>query len=211
MVELFSRAFSVAKGRSKPKRTSPVITGVHSFTEQRSIQQSHILLQAPVSGSTAEDRHALAILNVILGDGMTSRLNRKVRELKGLAYNIYSQLQQFRDIGIMAIYAGVDPGNVDRARKLILAECKSIASDTITPVELRRAMMQIRASRIMALESLNSRIGSMAKGLLETGAPEDPYTELADLEKTSLDQVHALAATVCQVDNWSEYLLIPES
>ena len=53
---------------------------------------------------------------------MTSRLYQTVREKKGLAYSVYSQLLTFMDTGMMTIYAGTDAKNVRNTIELILAE-----------------------------------------------------------------------------------------
>ena len=63
-------------------------------------------------GATIPDAWALALLNAVLGDGMSSRLFLSVREERGLAYDISSGLVDYADAGALEISAGVDPARV---------------------------------------------------------------------------------------------------
>ena len=56
----------------------------------------------------------LAVLNAVLGDGMSSRLFLAVREDLGLAYDISSGLVEYADAGALEVSAGVDPPNLAR-------------------------------------------------------------------------------------------------
>ena len=62
------------------------------------------------------------MLNVILGEGMSSRLFIEVRDKLGLAYSIQSYAEHFLDTGAMTISAGVDNKNLAVAVKAILHE-----------------------------------------------------------------------------------------
>ena len=50
----------------------------------------------------------------MLGDGSSSRLFLKVREEAGLAYDVHSFQTDYSDCGLLQVYAGVDPDDVDR-------------------------------------------------------------------------------------------------
>ena len=56
------------------------------------------------------DAWNLAVLNAVLGDGMSSRLFLSVREELGLAYDVSSGVVEYADAGALEISAGVDPG-----------------------------------------------------------------------------------------------------
>ena len=60
------------------------------------------------------DSWALAVLNAILGDGMSSRLFLSVREERGLAYDVGSGLVDYADAGALEVSAGVDPARPAR-------------------------------------------------------------------------------------------------
>ncbi|PMC96900.1 M16 family metallopeptidase, partial [Brevibacterium paucivorans] len=60
------------------------------------------------------DRFTLAVLQMLLGGGMSSRLFQSIREDRGLAYSVHCAGSQFSDIGDFGIYAGCAPEDTAR-------------------------------------------------------------------------------------------------
>jgi predicted Zn-dependent peptidase len=84
-----------------------------------------------------------------------------------------------------------------------------MAADGVTVSELARAKAQLRASKLMALESLSARMTMLGKGLLEDGHPEDPYATITALDAVDRETVARLASDVCNPDVWSRCILLP--
>jgi predicted Zn-dependent peptidase len=61
----------------------------------------------------------------------------------------------------------------------------------------------------MALESLSARMTMLGKGLLEDGAPENPYATIAALEAVDDDTIARVARAACDPDTWSRCILLP--
>ncbi len=195
--------------RRQSRRQPPTILPPHDVTIRKSVQQAHILWQRPTFGLHHTDKYALQVLNTILGDGMSSRLNTRVRESKGFAYSIYSQTQLFADCGVFSIYAGVDERRYDRTNGIITEELTKLVDKGVTDRELQRARQQLRASRIMSLESLSSRMSMAGKGLVDEGAPEDPFLSIQRLEAVTADDVRRLAHELCDPSTWGHCMLLP--
>ncbi len=197
-----------SKRRKQPRRLpSPLPASEKRL--QRPIQQAHVVWHVRTPGHHSEHRAALNLLNVILGDGMSSRLHVRLRESSGLAYNITSQLQLFTDVGMFAVYAGTDARREARVAMLIERELRALAREGVKPSELSRAKEQARASRIMSLESLSSRMGMLGKGLLDDGEPENPYRAIEEMQAVTKEQLDALATSVCNPDAWHRLALLP--
>ena len=197
------------KAQRHRSRRSPHAQAPSQRAINWSSQQSHLLWHTATPGYHSSERAALTLLNVILGDGMSSRLNLRIREVSGIAYTIYSQLQLFTDVGMFAIYAGMDDRNISRSQRLIERELRKLREGGIRPSELKRAKEQVRATRIMALESLTSRMNLLGKGMLDEGRPEDPFRAIDEVQAVTLDEVNALAAEICDPDRWHRLLLHP--
>ena len=60
----------------------------------------------PAQPLADELRYVTLLLNTVLGGGMSSRLFQTVREERGLAYSIYSDLNPYSDTGSLCVYAG---------------------------------------------------------------------------------------------------------
>ena len=191
------------------RRTSPRALSPSSKTVEWNSQQAHVLWHTATRGQHSSDRAALTLLNVILGDGMSSRLNARIRETNGMAYTIYSQVQLFLDVGMLSIYAGMDDKNIGRAQSMIERELNKLRLEGVRPSELKRAKEQVRATRIMSLESLTSRMNLLGKGMLDDGHPEDPFRAIDESNAVTIDEINALAGRVCDPSNWHRLLLRP--
>ena len=76
--------------------------------ETRDIEQTHMCLALPGLSLFDPRRFTLDMMNVILGDGMSSRLFSEVRDKLGLAYSVQSYVDHLKDTGSLIVYAGVD-------------------------------------------------------------------------------------------------------
>src|SRR6202795_272302 len=83
--ELKPQPLPKADGRPQPH--APLV-----FREKSSLEQVHLYLGVPSIAMPHRQRFACYILNAILGGGMSSRLFQNIREKKGLAYTVYSEL-----------------------------------------------------------------------------------------------------------------------
>ncbi|MFN4985469.1 MAG: M16 family metallopeptidase [Ignavibacteria bacterium] len=199
----------LGRSRTRTTRVAPQPAKPTHQEYRKQTQQAHVLWQCPTTGYHHADRHALQILNVVLGDGMSSRLNVKLRESRGLAYSVYSQLQLFLDCGIMAIYAGIDETQRARVDREISTILSALSADGITVSERKRAVAQLRASKLMSLESLTSRMTLLGKGIMEEGYPEDPRQTIDALESVTLADVQRVASKYCKPARWSTTSLLP--
>jgi len=97
-------------------------------------------------------RHPLGLLHVILGANMSSRLFNEVREKRGLAYEIGTQVKRFHDTGAFVVHAGIDNHKVEDAIKLILEELTKIKEQPVTEDEFKRAKEFYLGQLMLALE-----------------------------------------------------------
>jgi predicted Zn-dependent peptidase len=114
-------------------------------------------------------RHALRLLNTILGENMSSRLFQVVREDRGLAYSIYSSPVFFDDAGSLTISAGLDLGNLSKTIKLIMRELARLTQKAPGAVELRRARDYVIGQIDLSLESTDSQMMWLGETLISHG------------------------------------------
>ncbi len=119
--------------------------------EPRDGEQAHLSLGVHGFSHSHPQRFALGLLNTVLGGGMSSRLFTEIREHKGLAYDIHSYAEHFRDSGALIVYAGVDPKKVEAAVAAILEEIAKLKRG-ITPSELTRAKELSKGRLLLRLE-----------------------------------------------------------
>ena len=126
--------------------------------EKRDIEQAHLCLALPGLPLLHPQRFKLDLLNVILGQGMSSRLFTEIRDRLGLAYSIHSYVEHFLDSGSLTIYAGVDTKNLATAIKAILEQLNRL-KETVPEAELSRARELSRGRLLLGMEDSHNVAG----------------------------------------------------
>ncbi len=80
----------------------------------------HLALGYLAYETNHKDYYVLALLSIILGGNMSSRLFNEVREKRGLAYSVSSGIKSLNDTGVFMVRAGVDNTKIVDALDLIL-------------------------------------------------------------------------------------------
>jgi len=132
--------------------------------DTRRTEQSHLAIGLPGVSLDHPDRYAVELLSVALGEGMSSRLFVEVREKRGLAYDIHSSTAHFLDCGALLILAGVDPGALHDAVRIILDIAGGL-EDTLAEDEVERARRM--HTGMLALSMEDTRVVSAWMGAQE--------------------------------------------
>jgi len=183
-IDLATNAFGTGNGTIPGFAPAPALpAGPRVAVGKRDTSQAQLVLGVPALRRDHPDSWALAVLNAILGDGMSSRLFLSVREERGLAYDISSGLVDYADAGALEISAGVDPARLPQALEAILAELALLRDETVPADELGKAKaylsggLELRmdetrhvASWIGGQEALHDRVMTLDEALEAVGA-----------------------------------------
>jgi predicted Zn-dependent peptidase len=134
----------------------------HAQVRSKDLEQSHVLLGTSSYPQNHDDRYAAYVLNTMLGGSMSSRLFQNVREKRGLAYAVFSNLVAYRDAGQLTIYAGCANGVVRELVKVVVDELRGMKQPP-PEAELRRAKDHLKGSLMLSLESTSSRMSNLAR------------------------------------------------
>jgi predicted Zn-dependent peptidase len=182
-----------------PRRASEAVVTVPAeplTVVRRPLEQATVLLGLPGIAVSDERRSALAVLNSVLGGGMSSRLFQEVRERRGLAYSVYSFAPSYSDAGLFGLYAGCAPAVAGDVARLMLDEVDRLAADGISPDEHRRALGQLGGAAALALEDSDTRMNRLGRAELATGEFVDLDASLTRLDRVTTDDVRDLAAAL---------------
>ncbi|MEO6944968.1 MAG: pitrilysin family protein [Lacisediminihabitans sp.] len=160
---------------------------------QRPIEQANILLGVPGIAATDSRRSTMAVLNSILGGGMSSRLFQEIREKRGLAYSVYSFSPSYSDAGLFGLYAGCSPAKASQVAELLLGEFRKLADDGVTDDEMRRATGQLSGASALALEDSDTRMSRLGRSEITMGEFSDLDEALRRLALVTADDVRELA------------------
>jgi predicted Zn-dependent peptidase len=164
IVDLVAKEFEkIPSGRPMAADPLPLAHPHIRHRRKEDIEQVHICLGAPAYPQTHEKRYACYVLNTVLGGGMSSRLFQTIREQRGLAYAIFSNLNSFRDVGCLSVYAGTAIGNARKVVQLIVEEFRRMKEKPLDAEELQRAKDYLKGSLLLSLESTMSRMSNLAR------------------------------------------------
>ncbi|QMV17978.1 insulinase family protein [Granulicella sp. 5B5] len=209
-VEQVATAFSslsASTGDKLLRTPAPTATPHLTLKSKKSLEQVQFCLAVPALPVAAPERYAAYLLNSILGGGMSSRLFQSIREDRGLAYSIYSEINPFRDTGSLAVYAGCSPDKVQEVLDLTLAEFTRIKQSPVTTEELDRARNQTKGNMVLGLESSSSRMSSLARQQMYWGKFFSLDEITAEIDRVTVDDLQQLANRLLQSDQLTLTLL----
>ncbi|MGO9582180.1 MAG: M16 family metallopeptidase [Acidimicrobiales bacterium] len=188
--------FADRAGGVPPVRRAPSQLCVPLVVESRDTEQAQLVL-----GVRAPDRHsparfALAVLNHILGGGLSSRLFQEIREARGLAYSIGSDRSSYDDAGTLAVSVGTSPEHAHEVLDLLHSELDRLAAKGITARELEVAKGHLRADMLLSLEDSGSRMSRIGSALLLFDSVLTAEELLGRIAAVTVDEVRALAEEV---------------
>jgi predicted Zn-dependent peptidase len=170
LLEVFKERFEGLPPNGAVPSSPPPST--HARLNQRhkkSLEQVHLCMGVPSYPITHEKRYAMSVLNTLLGGAMSSRLFQNIREKRGLAYAVFSEVSAFRDTGCISVYAGTSRESVNEVVRLILEEFRLVKQERVPEEELRRAKDNLKGSLLLGLESTGSRMANIARQYLYFG------------------------------------------
>ncbi len=190
-------------GKSGPPAAFPHIT----LKNKKSLEQVQFCLGVTAPPVHYENRYAVYLLNTMLGGGMSSRLFQTIREDRGLAYSIYSELNPFRDTGALCVYAGLSADKTEEVLALTLAEFSRLKSETVPDAELKRAKDQLKSNMVIGLETSSSRMSNLARQQMYFGRFFSLDDLVEQIERVAPDQIQTLAQELFQSDRVALTLL----
>jgi predicted Zn-dependent peptidase len=157
------------------------------------LEQVHICLGVPALPMTDQRRFAVAVLNNVLGGGMSSRLFQNIRERQGLAYSIFSELSSYRDTGTLSVYAGTSLDTASQLVSSVLDEFRRLRDEPLNPEELRRAKDHLKGATLLALEGSGQRMNSLARYHMYFNRHFTAQDLIKLLESVTIEDVQQLA------------------
>ena len=158
---------------------------------------------------THPDVPALDLLSIILGEGRSSRLYRKVREESGLAYSVSAFSYTPGDPGILGIDATVDPDKRDAAEKLILRIVDEVRAGGVTDAELNKAKKICLSHQLGNLVTMRGQASDLGSNWLLTRNLNFSRDYLELVQRVPLEQVRAVAGRYLIDDNLTVVSLNP--
>ena len=193
VAEAVERRFGDLRGGEAPARQGPVEPVEPLVVVRRPTEQAHLVLGTRSVSRFDERRWSLAVLNHVLGGGLSSRLFQKIREERGLAYSVWSDRASYQDTGSMAVTAGTAPEHVPEVLRIVTGELELLAEHGITDRELTIAKGNLRAETLLACEDSGARMSRVGSSLLLHGRVLTVDEQLERIDAVERHDVQAVA------------------
>lgn len=198
--DMFAKGEDQARKSGKQKLDRWVKTEKMSdrklHVEYKKTEQAHFVMSWPGIKRGHQDRYALSLLDTVLGSSFSSRLFSEVREKRGLCYYINSDAEMLHGIGSFGASAGVDPGRVEEAVKVTIAQFTDIASGShlVTSKELQRAKDYTLGKTVLGLEDSQSVAQYFGMKQLLRNEIETPQEFMEQIKAVTLSEVNRVAS-----------------
>jgi predicted Zn-dependent peptidase len=167
---------------------------------RRNSEQAHLQLAVPALPRLHPRRFVLRLLNVMAGEGMSSRLWQRLREEQGLAYSIGSFTNTFHDTGVLGVFGGCDADRLYDALEGIMAVWQELQERPASEDELNRFKDYLRGRTELASEDTVSVAAWWGMQLAAGAEPLSLDETLAEIDAVTPEDVQQLARELWQKD-----------
>ncbi len=133
-------------------REAPSPVGTRRRLRAKRGEQAHVVIGYRGVSHAHPDKYALDLLNVVLGEGMSSRLFVELREKLSLAYDVHSFVSNYSDAGMVGIYAGVAPQRTAEAHAAATREVDRLIREPVGEAELSRVKDFVKGRMELRME-----------------------------------------------------------
>ena len=178
---------------------------VESFKKviQIGTHQAHTIVGARVPEASHPLRHALMLLNNILGGpGMNSLLNVELRERRGYVYTVESTLTLLSDCGWIEFYLGCDPDDVRSSLRVIERITGRLSQELLPEKRLEAYKRQYCGQLLVAADNTEFMAMRAGRGLLYHGRVATIDETIASIHAVTPEDI-ARAANFLKSDRLS--------
>ncbi|MFT4326136.1 MAG: M16 family metallopeptidase [Candidatus Woesearchaeota archaeon] len=122
--------------------------------EHKDIQQVYITKGIICPKITHPDAPVFEVIDAILGKPQSGLLVDEIRNKRGLAYDVSTSFENFKEFSFFVINAGTDIKQKDAVEKMMLEIVQSL--ETIDGVEVQNAISHIEGKELLELEDTHN-------------------------------------------------------
>ena len=193
---ILQRFEGLAGGETALEAATPEPRSRIVLKQKKALEQVQLVMGVPAPKIADASRYVAYLMNTVLGGGMSSRLFQKVREERGMAYSIGSELNSFRDTGTLCVYAGTSKANVSQVIRLTIEEFRRLKTELVPAEELQRAKDQLKGNILLGLESSSSRMSNLARSEMYFDHFFGTQEIIENIERVTVEDVQSMAQSL---------------
>jgi len=165
------------------------IDAPRKLARDKDTEQVHLCVSFRSHEMGSQDVYPTAVLNNILGGGMSSRLFQRIREELGMAYSVYSGPSSYPHCGEYTIYAATNPKHAKTVLEQIDIEIQKLLEGGAAEKEFTMSKAQLKGSFILGLESAYNRMSALGHNQILLNRVIPPEDTIAAIERVTMDDV----------------------
>ena len=163
-----------------------------------------------VDAKNKKENYGLDVLATILGEGVTSRLYKSLKDEKRLAQSVSAYNSSSRDGGIFVINTNFEPVNLDKIKRAIIEEIQTLQKQPPSQEELNEAFSMIERDSYYSRESvsgISSELGYI-KTVFDDLDMYDNYVN--EIKKITAHEVQLIAKKFLDVNKMAVSIVLPK-
>ncbi|MFC2075309.1 M16 family metallopeptidase [Bdellovibrionota bacterium] len=141
------------------------------------------------------DMLKLMLIQRLLDDGISSRMQRGICEKLGLAYDIHATIDSFSDSGVFDVDVMVAPEKMIRIMEEILRELEELKNRPVGEEELQKVKDRHKREFIFHLDNVRQMSIHFGEGAL-TQEPQMPEEIIKEVDAVTAQDIQTLAQKV---------------
>jgi predicted Zn-dependent peptidase len=196
--EIVSLADELVRPRSADPaiRSTPELPVAGVRVIEQAGGQAHVVLGTPFGPLEPRDRATLAILSHLLGGGVSSRLFREVREERGLAYGVGTELSLYAGAGSVSAYAASAPDATAEVIDLLVRAFDEAGAGGVGDDEVDRSIEALRTDLLLSADEPLTRLGRLGADALLSDTVVETSERVDLLASVRGDEVRAMAERI---------------
>lgn len=189
----------------------PMQKNMRVVVKYRALQEAYLSFAFHVPALMDPDTPALDLAAIVLGQGDSSRLVRRVKREQQLVTDIYAYSYTPKDPGIMVVGATTTPDKVSQAISAIAAQVFNFSSSEVTAEELRRAKIIVESDAVYQKETVQGQARKLGFFHSVAGSIEFEQEYNRRIAEITPAQIRQAARQYLKPENLTLAVLDPQS
>ncbi|MFC1732352.1 M16 family metallopeptidase [candidate division KSB1 bacterium] len=214
-LKMVERHYSKIPSRTAPSRpvtTEPRQQGEKRIRYRKQSELHNFVIGYHVPGLNDNDIYILDILQIILTDGESSLLYKKLVREAGLMLYLYSDFTWYIDPGLFQFFVQMKPGyNVQDGEQAYEEEMQRIIERGVSKKDIEKAQNILEADFVHSLQTNNGRAHRLGLTEILLGDYSNLFLPLEKYKKVTVDDVSRILSTYFVKDNKTIVWLVNDS
>lgn len=198
------------KGKSPDRPAEPKQNSLRKFVRNEDVEQVYLDICWHIPDVTHDHMPALDIIEIILGQGKSSRLYSHIKMQESLVHDIDAGAYALADPGIFSVDATLSPKNLKKALAAIKSEMERISREPVSASELKKVKAIAEADFIFSMEEMAGQARILAFFETMTGDMRHADRYLTRLKDVTALDIRQVSDTYFRPQNLSIGILVPE-